>query len=325
MDSIQTTDISQQIEASKNSAILFPLEGYHHFALTGPDAERYLQGRVTQDLRTLEVGAAATQSMVLTPQGKILGIFLIYKTQDGYRIIAEPGSGENPAEDFKRALFLFKVADQVDCEALDNQTLLYLSGPESAKLIGSPSTDKSFSMSVLTLQDRSQTHCIYDYRGISPSFIISCPKESLNALRNSFGDRVHEGNFEGFTTYRILSGIPEYGTDTSDKIIATEIPHEQSISFKKGCYAGQEVVEMSTARGRPNRQFLHFHSVRDKAFEVDTKIFTADNQEKSCGFISSSVVIPGSTDCYSLGFVKTKVDKDAPIVADGSPLHRISK
>ncbi len=329
----QSAAIGEQLEASRTSAVLFPLEKYHVFSVHGPDAERYLQGRITQDIRSLGagslgVGAFALPSMVLSPQGKMLGSFLIYKVEDGYRIIAEPGSGDTAAEDFVRGLFMFKVADQLECEKLDSQSLFYLAGPYAGTNLPRASAEASgqqedFAIGSIPLSSGLTLESLCDNRGELPAYIVSCPKEASEEFFRSLGDEVTSGSADGFNAYRIIQGIPEYGRDTTEKIVATEIPHEQAISFKKGCYAGQEVVEMSIARGRPNRQLVHLRSTGDKPFEPDTAILLADD-EKRVGFISSSVVVPGTEECYSLGFLKTAVEADAPIVADGVPLSRLT-
>src|SRR5262249_50854254 len=55
-------------------------------------------------------------------------------------------------------------------------------------------------------------------------------------------------------TLRIEAGIPWYGIDMDEGRIVLEVGLEGAISFKKGCYLGQEVVERATARGHVNRR-----------------------------------------------------------------------
>jgi folate-binding protein YgfZ len=61
---------------------------------------------------------------------------------------------------------------------------------------------------------------------------------------------------QAFEVLRIESGTPAYGRDVGLDTIALEAPLDAAISFKKGCYLGQEVIERVTARGHVNRKLV---------------------------------------------------------------------
>ena len=50
--------------------------------------------------------------------------------------------------------------------------------------------------------------------------------------------------------------MPAYGVDVGPDTIALEAPLEDAISFRKGCYLGQEVIERVSARGHVNRKLV---------------------------------------------------------------------
>jgi folate-binding protein YgfZ len=53
--------------------------------------------------------------------------------------------------------------------------------------------------------------------------------------------------------YRALrwqAGVPEYPTELNEDVILTECGMRQAVSFTKGCYVGQEVLERSDAIGK---------------------------------------------------------------------------
>jgi folate-binding protein YgfZ len=62
--------------------------------------------------------------------------------------------------------------------------------------------------------------------------------------------------FEAFEALRIESRVPAYGVDVGPDTIALEAPLDAAISFGKGCYLGQEVIERVTARGHVNRKLV---------------------------------------------------------------------
>jgi folate-binding protein YgfZ len=53
---------------------------------------------------------------------------------------------------------------------------------------------------------------------------------------------------------RIEAGIPRYGVDMDEKTLPQETNQMQALSFTKGCYVGQEVIERIRSRGQVNRK-----------------------------------------------------------------------
>jgi folate-binding protein YgfZ len=53
---------------------------------------------------------------------------------------------------------------------------------------------------------------------------------------------------------RIEAGLPRYGAEISDKTLPQETGQLHAVSFTKGCYLGQEIVERIRARGHVNRR-----------------------------------------------------------------------
>ena len=63
---------------------------------------------------------------------------------------------------------------------------------------------------------------------------------------------------------RVEAGIPWYGLDMDEDRIVLEVGLDRAISFNKGCYLGQEVVERASARGRVNRLLSGFLLQKDR-------------------------------------------------------------
>ncbi|MBL7663083.1 hypothetical protein JNK13_10075 [bacterium] len=83
------------------------------FCLSGPDAERYLHNRTTQNIKALEI-EQSREALITTPQGKLQGKCLIFrKAKDQFLILADI-SPSSPAELFLQALLQFKVADRFE-------------------------------------------------------------------------------------------------------------------------------------------------------------------------------------------------------------------
>ena len=184
--------------------------------IAGADAEHFLQNLITTDLGALAQNELRPGAL-LTPQGKILFDFLISRDGDGFLI-------DIPADQmdaFIRRMTMYKLRSPVTIEALP-VTGATVSWGESA--------------------DGAADH----------RFALAGTK-----LRRRAGRAGDPADREGYDALRILHGVPESGADYA---LQDAFPHDVlfdksgGVSFRKGCYVGQEVVSRmqhrSTARRR---------------------------------------------------------------------------
>ena len=104
---------------------------------------------------------------------------------------------------------------------------------------------------------------------------------------------------EAYELWRIFGGIPRYGTDIRERDLPQETGQEQALSFTKGCYIGQEIVERIRSRGAVHRRFVGFR-FSGTAPGVGTKI-TRDGRE--VGEITSVAVVPDG-EAVGLGYLR---------------------
>ena len=105
---------------------------------------------------------------------------------------------------------------------------------------------------------------------------------------------------------RVEAGIPWYGVDMDESRIVLEVGLEHAISFKKGCYLGQEVVERATARGHVNRKLSGLLVQGDTVPVSGDKLFH-DSQE--VGWITSAVNFSPSGPAYCFGLRATRTSR----------------
>ncbi len=88
--------------------------------------------------------------------------------------------------------------------------------------------------------------------------------------------RAHGGapiGYRALNALRLEAGIAWFGTDFDQR----QIPHEAAleathISFTKGCYTGQEIVERVRSRGHVNRRLAGMQFGGAEPPEADTKL-----------------------------------------------------
>ena len=100
---------------------------------------------------------------------------------------------------------------------------------------------------------------------------------------------------------RIEAGIPWHGRDIDESTLISEVGIDTAISYKKGCYLGQEVVERVAARGQVHRKLVGLLCAGREVPAPETKL-TRDGKE--VGWITSAVWSPARAAVVALGYAR---------------------
>jgi folate-binding protein YgfZ len=201
--------------------------------VTGADAEKLLQGVITNDMSVL-ASQPALHAGLLSPQGKILFDFFVVKTPEGFCLeTARESTGA--LADRLRAYKLRADAEIADASA-DYSVAAAWGGPYAP-------------------QGRGKKPVYFaDPRLPEMGF------RELMTMRSDWalaGESADSATADEYHAHRIARGVPEAGKDFP---LGDTYPHEalydqlNGVSFAKGCYVGQEVVSRmqhrATARKR---------------------------------------------------------------------------
>ena len=265
--------------------------------LSGKDRIRYLHGRVTNNIKALKQGEAQ-ESLVLTPQGRIQGKFIVGHFSDFLLLISDPLQNKEQEEDFISAILQFKVADDVVVENLsDTHSCFKVFGEKTISYFENLQIENSLKINL----PFGRANCL--------NYILA--KEQTPLLDLGKVEALSESEFQ---LLRIKEAVPLMHQDISEKILGPEIDIEKYASFNKGCYAGQEVVEMSTARGRPNKKLVLLKAAKNEKLLRGSEIFPDKETSKACGNISSLAAEEKAT--YYLAFIKADILEQKDFVAE---------
>jgi len=134
---------------------------------------------------------------------------------------------------------------------------------------------------------------------------IIAPRKSLIQLWDNLLElvRLRGGQPIGMKTLeslRLEAGIPFYPADFND----TVIPHEAAvegthISFSKGCYTGQEIVERVRSRGQVNRLRVKLKFSTPEPPPFATRLSA---EGKELGLVTSSAYSPKAGTAIGIGY-----------------------
>ncbi|NHT74940.1 folate-binding protein YgfZ [Rhizobiaceae bacterium CRRU44] len=193
--------------------------------VSGETAVEFLQALITTDVIQLTADEVRPGAL-LTPQGKILFDFLVSRTETGLRL--ETGAEQAPA--LLKRLTLYKLRAPITL-ALDTEINVAVSfdAVEGALL------DVRFATS------GAPAYRVYGTKGIADT----------------------EGRVDDA---RIAGGIAVSGADYA---LQDAFPHDilldrnGGLSFRKGCYVGQEVVSRMQHRGTARRRVVTVEGMSD--------------------------------------------------------------
>jgi folate-binding protein YgfZ len=110
----------------------------------------------------------------------------------------------------------------------------------------------------------------YDPRLSALGCRIICPQDSLEAENDLINQKLEQSDFE---TIRMLYGIAE-GNETRDQFpLNMNFQHLNAISFKKGCYIGQELTQRTYHTGVIRKVLMPFICTEKLVYTNDSNMF----------------------------------------------------
>ncbi|MBY5362518.1 folate-binding protein YgfZ [Rhizobium leguminosarum] len=249
--------------------------------VSGAEAQSFLQNLITTDISSLEPDEARPGAL-LTPQGKILFDFMIWQDGDGYMIETDAGQRDS----LLKRLAMYKLRAAV--------TL-------------APSTEEG-----VTVCWGEDAEGVRDSQGVRDSLGVRdsrFAKAGLTLTRRA--GRHGDGKEALYDALRISHGIVTSGSDFA---LQDAFPHDVlmdfngGLSFRKGCYVGQEVVSRMQHRGTARRRVVTVSAATDLP-GTGTEITAAGKPVGTLGSVEG-----GS------GLAIVRIDRAGAAMAAGTPL-----
>lgn len=188
--------------------------------LTGEDCADFLQGLITQDIQAVAQGKAIFAAL-LAPQGKILFDFFLTEKGGAYFLDCHSDS----AEALVKRLTLYKLRAKV---------LIELEGD----------------LRVFAASEGVLENALIQYPDPRHSQL------GFRAIKSSDGEKGDTGSYEA---RRIGRGVPEFGKDFGgDEMFLLDVNYDalNAVSYKKGCFVGQEVTSRMKRKGEVRKRTL---------------------------------------------------------------------
>ena len=236
--------MSAGYEALRTSAAVIDLTRRGEIKVTGEDRARLLHAISSNHIERLTPGEGC-YAFFLNAQGKILADANILCFADHLLVDTEPETREK----LLKYIDKYIIAEDVVLEDLPLD-VLGVEGPQAAEAmaaVGAPVPPAEFAHAAwgdATVARISAT-------GAS-GFRIFLPEGRREGVRARLG--LPQAMEDDWRIVRLEHGKPRYGEDITDATLPQESQQMHAVSFNKGCYIGQEIVERIRAQGQVKRR-----------------------------------------------------------------------
>jgi folate-binding protein YgfZ len=321
--------------ALRASAGVLDLSFRGRLCLTGADRVRFLHGQITNDVRNLRVGEGCYAALT-TAKGRMQSDLNVFVLPDELLLDFEPGLTATVVQRLEKYI----VADDVQVvDVAPHYGLLSVQGPEAgavvralgffaeapsqafgsmkasdatlgeiylmnhARLAGSrrrEEADKVAPSAEFRLLTSAATAAGFDL--FVPADSLGAVADKLIAAAKAVGGR--GCGWSAIEIARIEAGIPRFGVDMDESNLPQECGIEAlAVSYTKGCYLGQEVINRIHSIGHVNRE-LRGLRLTEGLNNLPVKGDRLFKDDKEVGYITGAVFSPSLAAQIALGYVR---------------------
>jgi hypothetical protein len=264
------------------------------YRVTGNDRADFLQGQLSNDVTALQSGRAQLTSYS-NPKGRVFSIMRLACIGDDWWLLLDA----DVADKVMQRLKMFVLRSDVQFEKDENFGSIVIAGHGAAETVAS-----------LTQRDENEGKlAILEVPGTLPRFEIFAAHDALP-------DPVTVADDNALLRWDTLSGLLQITSEQCEQHVAQMLNLDRlgAIHFRKGCYAGQEIIARMHYLGKLKKRALPVFAAGGK---IDDEIFDADG--KKIGTLLQSVAIEeGKLHLAMLNLSaienELKLEDDSPVI-----------
>ena len=303
-------DATGELAATASGSVVAHLPQFGILAFTGEDARDFLHRQLSCDVDGLADDAGA-YGAYCTPKGRVLANFLLWREADGFCMLLPRSIVPGIQKRLQMYVLRSKVTIAVRTEAL---VVLGASGPAAAdavaKLAGTPPGGP---MGVAR-RDRVTIVSLAAAR-----YLVTTESAFAPLVWDQLASALRPVGTACWDWLEISNGWPWITAATQDQFVPQMANLELlgGVSFRKGCYPGQEIVARTQHLGRSKRRLFLAH-VRGEGIPAPSEpLYSASLGDQAAGTVVNAAPAPGG------GFDLLAVVQTASVASDtvrlGSP------
>jgi tRNA-modifying protein YgfZ len=278
-------DAVAELAAAATQTVLADLSHFSLIGFAGEDAQTFLHGQITNDLRNLGENQAVFAGY-LSPKGRMLANFLVMK-RAGELLMMLPASLREPIQ---KRLSMFILRSKVKARDAGSEWVrLGLNGGDAADLVAEAlGTHAPEGMMAMAHAESAFALCL----GAGRYDLFIAPGAASAAWEKLEG-RARPVGAPTWDWLMVRAGVPVVLPPTQDHFVPQMANMEilGGVSFGKGCYPGQEIVARSQYLGKVKRRLYLAHL--DAEARPGDELFAPEPADQAAGIIANAAPAPG--------------------------------
>ena len=266
-------------QAATHGPIVADLSHLNLIQFTGEDAQNFLQGQLSNDVRQLD-GATTQYTSFNSPKGRMLANGLLWQSAPNTYYFQLP---ESLREAIQKRLSMFVMRSKLTVsDVSESWVKLGVGGPGAAavltEILGAlPATVhglvKGEFGSLMYLPGDTYTLLLHP--------------EQATAIWEKLLQQAKPVAAVHWEAQLLRAGIPTILPATQEQFVAQMLNYELigGVNFKKGCYPGQEIVARTQYLGKPKRRMYLAHIDGGEAPQAGDELYSADFPDQATGMI----------------------------------------
>ncbi|MCW2094840.1 tRNA-modifying protein YgfZ [Lelliottia amnigena] len=267
----------QPVASARLPLTLISLDDWALATLTGADAEKYLQGQVTADVSQM----TEHQHLLAAhcdPKGKMWSNLRLFRRQDGFALIERRSLRDAQLTELKK----YAVFSKVTIAADDEHVLLGVAGFQARAALKNLFNELPDAEKQLVSEGAAS---ILWFEHPAERFLLVTDVATAERVTEALRGEAQLNNSQQWLALNIEAGLAVIDAVNSAQFIpqATNLQALGGISFKKGCYTGQEMVARAKFRGANKRAlwYLAGHASRVPEAGEDLELKMGDNWRRT--------------------------------------------
>ncbi|WP_448509192.1 CAF17-like 4Fe-4S cluster assembly/insertion protein YgfZ [Immundisolibacter sp.] len=299
--------------AASGAPLLMPLAHLALLQAGGADATAFLHGQLSNDVQGLAPGASLLAGYC-NAKGRLFAVPRLWRMGDDWQLCLPADT----AEGVLKRLRMFVLRSKVTLTLREDLTLLGVAGDSALdclQQVGLPVPQAIDAVSI----DRGVA--VLRLPGVSARFQICVSDVAAPALWAALAECAIPVAGSAFRLLDIDAGLPTILAPTLEVFVPQMLNLDRvgGVSFRKGCYPGQEIVARMHYLGKPSRRMYRLR-VAGGAPEPGTPLL--DPAGREIGNVVDAQLADESG-CRLLAVLQVTANAGTLRLPDGRPLERL--
>jgi len=274
---IVSDDASADVANVRKGAVMVPLVHLKGIEAQGEEVTDFLHNLFSNDVKKLSADSAQWTSFN-SPKGRMLASMLLWHADGGYRLALAADVHEGILKKLRMFVLRAKVALK---DGTEDRVLLGVSSDVLAECLAK--ANLPVPAAPMKCGQRNGVSVI---RLDAKRVVIDAPADAVADIWSQLqAQSVAPAGTAAWNWLDVQNGIPLVTEATQDDFVAQMLNYELigGVSFKKGCYPGQEIVARTQYLGKLKKRMYHLQGPGNTDAKVGDELFAPAFEDQAIG------------------------------------------